>query len=253
MNTFRELCKTAQYFFKQALDFYKPLKILCHTLKYEILSKLLVPIEQLTFHAKKFSQHFFRRFFAAVAWLTARLTPSGKKSNHFCHLQIPLYFHFFSSPNSALLSFLFIFKYRVIFISYHLRIPRFFHFFSSPNSALFPFLFLFQIPLSFRFCWYFRCPIVFVAFRIEKMVVWGHSMGTGIATMAGESFFSRLPSFLLGPLDNFWSFFLCKLIHFFKYNKSYCQFHDHVFHRQFVKELGTFLQEHSFVTSFFIL
>jgi hypothetical protein len=162
MNTFRELGKTAQYFYKQAFYFYKPLRIFCHTLKYEILSKLLVPIGQLTFHAKKFSLHCFQRFFAAVAWLTARLTPSGKKKSN----------HFFSSPNFALFSFLFL-----------LQISRYFHFFfyykcrvifisfSVPNATLFSFLFLFQNPRYFNFFFCSKVRFLLVSFHISYVLI----------------------------------------------------------------------------------
>ncbi len=93
----------------------------------------------------------------------------------------------FSTTNAALFSFLFLF-----------RMPSYFHFFFCFKFRVFRFFFLFQIPHSFSFLSYFMFSNIFVAFCVEKMVVWGHSMGTGIAKMAGEYFFSHP---LLGPLD----------------------------------------------------
>ncbi len=129
--------------------------------------KYLAEHWQLTFHAEKFSQHFFLCLYAAVAWLTARLTPSGKKSNRF--FSSPIYFLFF-----------FCYKFRVNSFLFVLQTPRYFHFFfcskcrvifisfSDPNAALFSFLFLFQMPRYFRFFFCSKIRVILISFFCSK-------------------------------------------------------------------------------------
>jgi hypothetical protein len=153
---------------KQALDFYKPLKILCHTLKYEILSKLLVPIGQLTFLAKKFSQHFFSMFLRSCGLAHSTPYTLRQEKYPFFISKFSVIFIFFSVPNAALFSFL-----------YRLQMPRYFHFFlyskfrvifipiSVPNAALFSFLFLIQTPRFFRFFFCSKCRVIFISFWLQ--------------------------------------------------------------------------------------
>jgi hypothetical protein len=131
--------------YKQALDFHKPLKILCHTLELCNFVKITGPHWTVYIPCKKVLATLFSILLRSCSLAHSTPDTLRQESNHF-----------FSSLNSALFSFLFLFQ-----------MLRYFYFFLCYKCRIIFFLFVLQIPRYFRFFFCYKFRFLLVSFHIS--------------------------------------------------------------------------------------